>query len=158
MSAVSAGFVADSYRWGSSYAPWYETVVIMFVIAMMATACVVMLRYHARRERRPKPVTDQWQALAVVGELCPHGWRAHIKLRGLGAPVAADSPPSRVPLVELEWKQFDNEPGRVVVTRRVWAPTIGEALQTMVDDRRTDATFEQIERAAVRDGDVWQNE
>jgi hypothetical protein len=150
--------VADSYRWGSSYAPWYETVVIMFLIAVMAGACAVMLIYHARRERRPKPVTNQWQALAVMGELCPHGWRAHITLRGSGAPVPADSPSSRVPLVELEWKQFDNEPGRVAVARRVWARTIGEALQTMADDRRTDATFEQIERAAVRDGDVWWNE
>ena len=34
-----------------------------------------------------RPVTDQWQALAVMGELCPHGWQAQITLYGWGAPV-----------------------------------------------------------------------
>jgi hypothetical protein len=100
-------------------------------------------------------VSDEWQALAVMGELCPHGWQAQITLYGWGAPVPDDAPPSRVPLIELEWKQFDEEPGRVAVARRVWAPTIGEALQLMVEDRRTDVALEQIEHAADEDGDVW---
>jgi len=82
----------------------------------------------------------------VMGYLCPHGWQAHITLRGRDAPEPDDSPPSPVPLVELEWKQFDEQPGEVVVARRVWAPTIGEALQMMADDRRTDITLEQIEQ------------
>ena len=81
----------------------------------------------------------------------PYGWQAQITLYGWGAPVPADAPPARAPLVELEWKQYDEEPGRVVVARRVWAPTIEQALQSMVDDRRTDVTLEQIERAAERD-------
>jgi len=59
-----------------------------------------------------------------------------------------------VPLVELEWKQFDEESGRVVVARRVWAPTISEALQAMVEDRWTDVTFEQIEQA-MADEEEW---
>jgi hypothetical protein len=157
MSAAAAGFVIASYRGGSTYAPLYETFVIVPLIAVMTAACVLIGVYLRRRQRQPKPVADQWQALAVMGELCPHGWQAQITLYGWGAPVPEDAPPSRVPLVELEWKQFDEESGRVAVARRVWAPTIGEALQTMVEDRRTDVALEQIEQAAD-DDDVWWND
>jgi hypothetical protein len=60
------------------------------------------------------------------------------------------------PLVELEWKQYDEEPGRVAIARRVWARTIPEALQIMIDDRRTDLTLEEIEAAAEEGGDsLW---
>jgi|HubBroStandDraft_6_1064221.scaffolds.fasta_scaffold272646_2 hypothetical protein len=155
VSPAHAGLVVASYRGGSTYAPGYETVVIVSAIAVMAVACVLIFRHLRRRYRESTPVADQWQALAVMGELCPHGWQAQITLYGWGAPVPADAPPSRVPPVELEWKQFDDEFGRVTVVRRVWAPTIGGALQTMVDDRRTDVTLEQIEQAAAEDGDVW---
>jgi hypothetical protein len=141
-------------RGGSARAPLYETFVIVPVIIVMAIGCVLIAVYLRRQHRRPKPVADQWSALAVMGELCPHGWQAQITLYGWGAPVPADAPPSRVPLVELEWKQFDEEPGLVAVARRVWAPTIGEALQLMVDDRRTDVTLEQIE-AQARDEGAW---
>ena len=87
------------------------------------------------------------------------------RLAGARSPCTAgarrcptDAPPSRVPLVELEWKQFDEESGGIVVARRVWAPTVGEALQTMVEDRRTDMTLEQIEQAAADEGDLWWND
>jgi hypothetical protein len=142
-------------RGGSAHAPLYETFVIVPVIVVMAVACGLIGVHLRRQHRRPKPVADQWSALAVMGELCPYGWQAQITLYGWGAPVPADAPPSRVPLVELEWKQFDEEPGLIAVARRVWAPTIGEALQTMVDDRRTDITLEEIEQAQGGDGDVW---
>ena len=66
-----------------------------------------------------------------------------------------DAPRSCVPPVELEWKQFAEETGRVAVARRVWAPTIGEALQSMVEDRRTDLTLEQIEQAAADQEARW---
>jgi hypothetical protein len=155
MSVAAVGLVVASYRGGSTYAPLYETFVIVPLIAVLTAACVLIGVYLRRRQRRPKPVADQWQALAVMGELCPHGWQAQITLYGWGAPVPDDAPPSRVPLVELEWKQFDEEPGRVAVARRVWAPTIGEALQSMVDDRRTDIALEQIERDADAGEDVW---
>jgi len=62
-----------------------------------------------------------------------------------------------VPPVELEWKQFDEEPGRVAVARRVWAPTIGEALQRMINDRRTDIVLEEIEQSLPDDEDEWGN-
>jgi len=72
--------------------------------------------------------------------------------------VPADAPPSRTPLVELEWKLFREESGQVAVARRVWAPTIGEALQTMIEDRRTDIALEQIEQAATEQEDGWWND
>jgi len=158
MTLGAVVLVFASYRGGSTYAPLYETFVIVPLIAVMTGACVLIGIYLRRRHRRPKPVADQWQALAVMGELCPHGWQAQITLYGWGAPVPDDAPPSRVPLVELEWKQFDEEPGRVAVARRVWAPTIGEALQSMVEDRRTDIALEEIERAADADEDAWWND
>jgi hypothetical protein len=155
MTVARAALVIASYRGGSRYAPPYETFVIVALIALMAAATVLIALHLRRRHRRPKPVVDQWQALAVMGELCPHGWQAQITLYGWGAPVPADAPRSRTPLIELEWKLFDEEPGRVVVARRVWSPTIGEALASMVDDRRTDLTLEQIEQAASEHGDPW---
>jgi len=139
---------------GHARAPAYETVVIGLIVAAMIALGTVLVLYLRRRQQPPKPVADQWQALAVMGELCPQGWQAQITLYGWGAPVPDDAPPSRAPLVELEWKQFDDEHGRIAVARRVWAPTIERALQMMVDDRRTDLTLEQIEQAAAED-DVW---
>src|ERR1019366_7023647 len=121
-------------------------------------AAVLIGLYLRRRYRRSKRVDDEWQALAVMGELCPYGWQAHINLYGWGAPVPDDAPPSRTPLVELEWEQFDEEPGRIAVARRVWAPTIAQALQAMGEDRQTDLTLEQIEEAAAREDDVWWND
>ncbi len=122
-------------------------------IAALVALSVLIGLWLRRHHRRSRPVADQWQALAVMGELCPHGWQAQITLYGWGAPVPADAPPSRVPLVELEWKQFDAESAGVVVARRVWAPTVGEALQMMVEDRRTDLTLEQIEQEAADGGE-----
>jgi len=151
--AVGDGFTGDSFRWGSTSAPWLETVVIMLAIAVVAAACVlVFIIGQRRRDRRPKPVADQWRALAVMGELCPHGWQARITLSGCDAPQPAETPPSGAPQVALEWKQYAEKSAQVVMARRVQAPSIGQALQAMVDDRRTDITLEQIEQAAVEDG------
>jgi hypothetical protein len=41
--------------------------------------------------------------------------------------------------------------GTLIVSRRLWAPTIVEALQLMVQDRQTDLTLEEIEQAAADD-------
>ncbi|HTC71300.1 MAG TPA: hypothetical protein VK655_00325 [Solirubrobacteraceae bacterium] len=155
MSFAVAASVIASYRGGSTYAPLYETFVIVPLIMVMTVACVLIGLSLRRRHRRPRRVADQWQALAVMGELCPHGWQAQITLYGWGAPIPADAPPSRVPLVELEWTQFDEEPGQIAVARRVWAPTISDALQSMVEDRRTDFTLEQIEQAAAEEDPEW---
>jgi len=155
MSAVGAGFMlASGVQGGHAHAPIYESLLLAGAIVAMVALSVLICLLLRRHHRQPKSVADQWQALAVMGELCPDGWQAQITLYGWGAPVPADAPPSRVPLVELEWKQFDGESGAVVVVRRVWAPTVEEALQKMVEDRRTDLTLEQIERAAA-DGEEW---
>jgi hypothetical protein len=155
---ASAFLVASGVQGGNARTPArvpaYETIELVIVIAAMLAALVAAAVFLRRRRlRRPRPVGDQWQALAVMGELCPHGWQAEITLYGWGAPVPVDAPASRVPLVELEWKQFEEESGHIAVVRRVWAPTIGEALQTMVDDRRTDLTLEEIEQSV--DDDLW---
>jgi hypothetical protein len=84
-----------------------------------------------------------------MGELCPKGWQARITTYGGGAPVPADAPPSRVPPVALEWKQFGGS-SEVVVARRLWAPSIGSALQAMAEDRLTDLVLEEAEQAAER--------
>jgi hypothetical protein len=136
----------------------HDTLLVASLCIAMAAAAALIVLYLRRRRPRVKPVSDQWQALAVMGELCPHGWQAEITLYGWGAPVPDDAPQSRVPLVELEWKLFAEESGRVAVARRVWAPSIGEALQTMVEDRRTDVTLEEIEQSASEDEDVWWND
>jgi hypothetical protein len=153
MSAAHALVLASGIQGGGPHPPpAHDTLLIVLLIIAMGVGCTMIGVYLRRRYRRPKPVADQWQAMAVMGELCPHGWQAQITLYGWGAPVPDDAPPSRVPLAELEWKQFDEEPGRVAVARRVWAPSIGEALQSMVDDRRTDFTLEQIERGQDNEG------
>jgi hypothetical protein len=157
MSTVGA-LVMGSYRGGHVEASNYETLLIVLAIVVMAAGCGAIFLYLRRLYRRPKPVADQWQALAVMGELCAHGWQAQITLYGWGAPVPADAPPSRVPLVELEWKQFEEDSERIAVARRVWAPTISEALEAMVEDRRTDMTFEQIEESAAEQGETWWND
>jgi hypothetical protein len=151
VSALLAGFVADSYRWGSSSAPWYETVAIVCAIVVMAVACALIFRHLRRREREPKRVVDQWQALNVMGEMCPHGWQAQITVYGRGAPVPEDAPALRAPLVELEWLQFEQGSARVALARRMWARSIRGALQTMVEDRRTDITLGQGIQAGVRE-------
>jgi hypothetical protein len=158
MSATAHALVlASGVQGGHVRAPGFETLLIGVAIAAMGLGCVLIAIHLRRRGRRSRPVADQWQALAVMGELCPHGWQAQLTLYGWGAPIPDDAPPSRAPLVELEWKQFDDEAGHVVVARRVWAPTIGQALQSMVEDRQTDLTLEQIEQIAAAE-DVWWND
>lgn len=156
--AAAAVVMASGVQGGHARTPAPEAIVIVLIIAALSLASLLIVLYLRRRGQRSEPVADQWQALVVMGELCPHGWQAQLTLYGWGAPVPDDAPPARAPLVELEWKQFEEEPGRVAVARRAWAPTIAAALQTMVDDRRTDLTLEQIEQAAAEDEDLWWND
>ena len=137
-------------------AVWPDTLLIAALIAVLAAGCLLIFLYLRRSSRRPKRVADHWQALAVMGELCPHGWQARITLYGWGAPVPDDAPPSRVPQVELRWELYEEEHGSVVAVRRAWAPTIEAALQTMVDGRRTDLALEQIEQATAEQGLEWE--
>lgn len=110
------------------------------------------------RQRRLRSAADaEERARAMMSELCPHGWRAQITLF-----AAADSddhrpltPDGTRALVALDWTELRDDGGRPAVMRRVWASTVGEALEAMVADRRTDETLEQIERGAVADGILW---
>jgi hypothetical protein len=155
-AATTTGeWIVEGYRWGSTSAPWLETLAILLAIAVMTAGCVMILRHLRRRDRQPKRVADQWQTLAVMGELCPHGWQAQITVYGEGAPVPLDAPPARAPLVELEWQQFGGEHQRIAASRRAWARTIGGALQMMVDDRGTDLDLAQAERGADRSHGIW---
>jgi hypothetical protein len=90
-----------------------------------------------------------------MSELCPHGWRAQITMFEGSEAMPPDAPEGDRAHVALDWAEFEDETGRVAVVRRVWAPTIAEALEAMVADRRTDETLEQIERGAVADGAPW---
>jgi hypothetical protein len=146
-------WIVEGYRWGSDSAPWHETLIIMLAIAVMAVACVLIFRHLRRREQQPKRVSDQWQTLAVMGELCPRGWQAQITVYGDGAPMPLDAPPARAPLVELEWVQFDGEPQQARTTRRAWARSINGAMQMMVDDRCTDLS---LERSAAEGRNPWE--
>ncbi len=147
---VSAALlIASGVQGGNAPAPDYETLVIVLLIAAMTATCVVIAWYLRRRQRRSRPVAaDQWQALAVMRELCPDGWRARLTVYGADAPLPPEAPVSRVPPVGLEWTQFEGRRGRIAVERHLWAPTIDHALQAMVEDRQTDIILEQIEQAA----------
>jgi hypothetical protein len=135
-----------------------QTLLVIGLSVAFAAALLFVLLYLRRAQRRVRPVRDEWAALAVMGELCPHGWKAQVTIYGWGAPVPPDAPASRVPLVELEWSQYDEQTGQVAVARRVWAPSIAEALQVMVDDRRTDLSLEQIEQEAAEREDLdWED-
>jgi hypothetical protein len=125
-------------------------VVILLIAAFGAIGGAITV-WQLRRKHRPAQVRDQWSALAVMGELCPHGWKAEITLHGWGAPLPADAPFSSPPPVAVRWTLYEDASDRVAVARWVAASTIDEALQTMVDDRRLDVTLEQIEHAVDED-------
>jgi hypothetical protein len=136
-------------------------VVCVGTLALLSLELALSRSRHALRSRRSNrrrehaAATAETRARALMSELCPHGWSAQITLIGEldeQIPTAPDGRPARV---ALDWAELEHGSGRPVVTRRVWAPTIGEALDAMVADRRTDETLEQIEHGAVAHGDVW---
>lgn len=121
----------------------------------VSSARGVARSWHGRRRRLHAAASAELRARALMSELCPHGWRAQITMFSGGN----DEPPTpaggRRARVALDWTELAPDGGRPAVMRRVWAPTIGEALEAMVADRRTDETLEQIEQGAVADGALW---
>jgi hypothetical protein len=112
----------------------------------------VRARQVARRRLREMAGAEA-RARALMSELCPHGWRAQITLFERGDELPEDAPADRRRArVALDWSELQDDRDHVAVMRRVWAPTIADALEAMVADRRTDETLEQIERAAGVDG------
>jgi hypothetical protein len=113
-------------------------------------------RRAATQRRLRAAAGAELRARALMGELCPHGWRAQITLFELDDELPQDAPEDpRRARVALDWAELRDGRDEIAVLRRVWAPTIVEALEAMVGDRRTDATLEQIERAAELDAAPW---
>jgi len=116
----------------------------------------IALRARRHRRRRARATANaERRARALMGELCPQGWRAQITLFEGSEAMPPDAPEDDRARVALDWAEFEDETGRAAVVRRVWAPTIADALEAMVADRRTDETLEQIEQGAVADGAPW---
>jgi hypothetical protein len=115
---------------------------------------VVRSRRVARRQLRAA-ATAETRARAMMSELCPHGWHARVTLLEGGVDPEGNLAGGARPRVALDWTELSPEDGRPAVMRRVWADSIGQALDAMVADRRTDETLEQIEQGAVADGALW---
>ncbi len=126
--------------------------VLLYKLADLG-ALAIRRRLAVRRRERGDAGAER-RARALMGELCPDGWRAQITLFAPG-----DEPPGAPPgewaRVALDWAELDPERGGPAVVRRVWAPTVVAALDAMVADRRTDETLEQIEHGAAADGAEW---
>lgn len=93
------------------------------------------------------------RARALMSELCPYGWRAHITLLE-GEAVLVSGEAVEAP-VALDWYELRPGGGEPAIMRRVWAHSVSEALEAMVADRRTDEALEQIELRAWADGVSW---
>ena len=113
----------------------------------------MFLAWRGRRRRIRAAATAELRARAMMSELCPHGWRAQITLYEGSAEQENGEPPRDA--VALDWFELTARRGEPAVMRRVWAPTVGAALEAMVNDRRTDETLEQIELRASADGALW---
>jgi hypothetical protein len=106
-----------------------------------------------RRRRLHEAAGAERRARAMMSELCPYGWRAQITLYE-GQDHGEHGEPVRG-AVGLDWFELQPGGGQPAVMRRVWAASVGEALEAMVADRRTDETLEQIELRATADGAFW---
>jgi hypothetical protein len=158
---------ADGARFHPGRISLLQPLVLLGFVAALAVCGVPLLEllvprsrgvirsWLRRRRRLHSAAHAEARARALMSELCPDGWRAQITLFGTGDELPPDAPGGAGARVALDWTELEGESGRAAVMRRVWAPTIREALEAMVADRRTDETLEQIERGAVADGSWW---
>jgi hypothetical protein len=154
-------------RFNHSRVNLLEPLVLILFIVVVAVLVVPLLEvsvlrsrrglrsWRGRRRRARAAANAELRARALMSELCPHGWRAQIALFEIGDEQLRDAPDRARARVALDWMELEPESGRAAVMRRVWAPTISEALDAMVADRRTDETLEQIEHGAAADGAWW---
>ncbi len=110
---------------------------------------------RSARRRRKAAAGAEARARALMSELCPHGWHAQITLYQTAGPPRHEHEPTPLAQVALDWTELSDAHGHPAVVRRVWAPTVAEALEAMVADRRMDETLEQIEQGAAADGALW---
>jgi hypothetical protein len=115
-----------------------------------------MIRSRVSNRRRFRMAANgEGRTRGMMDELCPHGWRAEITLFGAAEELPGDHRRDHRCRVALDWTEFDHDSGRPAVVRRVWARTVGKALDAMVTDRLTDETLQQIEQGALAEGAVW---
>jgi hypothetical protein len=134
---------------------------VAFVGRVLPWARGVVRSRRARWRQQHGTAQIEMRARALMDELCPHGWRAQLTL--FPAPPhdppseSSEAPRSEAPRdqVALDWTAFEHDDSGEPIVRRVWAPTIGQALEAMVADRHTDETLAQIEQGALADGAVW---
>jgi hypothetical protein len=127
---------------------------VLPVLRMLVNRGRELLRARFGRWRRVgSEIGAERRARAVMGELCPHGWRAELTLYQ-GRAVTESGDPVRAP-VALDWYELRPGGGQPAVVRRVWGSSVVEALEAMVADRRTDVALEQIELRASADGISW---
>jgi hypothetical protein len=121
------------------------------IVRFLVTRARATIRgWRARRRRIAAAVGVERRARALMSELCPYGWRAQITLyEGQEYGEAVRAP------VALDWFELTHDGGQPAVMRRVWAQSVGEALEAMVADRRTDEALEAIELRATADGAAW---
>jgi hypothetical protein len=161
-SAAGGGLYAQFGvgHYGTPGATFAELAILAGVVCAAALGVELLSRLvprarsavRARRRKRRRLIAAanvERRTRALMSELCPQGWRAQITLFGPGDAVPPDAPAGERARVALDWAELEDDSGRVAVVRRVWAPTIAEALEAMVADRRTDETLEEIERGAA---------
>jgi len=105
----------------------------------------------ARRRRLRAEATAELRARAMMDELCSNGWQAQLVLFSSGEQLPPEAPDRAQTRVQLDWAEL-REP---TIIRRIWAPSVSQALEAMVADRITDETLQQIERQALADGANW---
>jgi hypothetical protein len=129
---------------------------VAFVGRVLPSARGVVRSRRGRWRRQHGTAQMEMRARALMDELCPHGWRAQLTLFAspLHDPPSEGSEAPR-DQVALDWTAFERDDSGEPIVRRVWAPTIGEALEAMLADRHTDETLAQIEQGALADGAVW---
>jgi hypothetical protein len=129
--------------------------IVGVLIYKLADLAVLGIRRRIALRRHERAVASaERRARALMGELCPEGWRAQATLFEPGDELPG-APGGGWARVALDWAELDPERTGPAVVRRVWAPTIAEALDAMVADRRTDEALEQIEHGAAAEGAEW---
>ncbi len=142
-----AALLASGVQGG--HLPAGDNGVVLFVIAVLgAVGAFIVLRLLNAPPQDERTLAEN-RPLAAMRELCPHGWRAEITLYGAGAPMPDDAPATRLPPVELEWVRYDDAGSRASPTRHMWARSLPEALQLMVDDRNAEQVLEELDEWPV---------
>jgi hypothetical protein len=132
-----------------------EVELVLVGAVLLGIATLLFSRELRRFRGHGRPVSDEQRARALMGELCPTGWRAQIGLYGPGGGESDASLEPHQRLVSVDWSELSEGGEQVDVVRRVWSPTIATGLAAMVEDRRTDEVLERIERTVLAEDDPW---